>query len=153
MTYNPVVPTSRWETDRQDTNDFLSEMIEAFRSTVPGVVRKVWTEVPESSTGEVPLVYLGEITETITHDSGLRGTVYSGVIGYVDVSPSNEQANTRANTFADYMRELFTANARIKPPGILAQTGLREGTWEQGPLRGFMHLLLDWQYVTQQGRS
>ncbi len=153
MTYNPVVPVAFWETDRQDTNDFLSDMLAAFQAVVPGVVRKVWSEVPASASGEVPLVYLGEITESILHDSGLRGTTYSGVIGYVDVSPDNAEANTRANTFADYMRELFTANARIKPPGILRQSALREGTFEQGPLRGFMHLLLDWEYVIQQGRD
>ena len=153
MTYTAVVPVTRWESNRQDLNDLLSDMIAAFQAQVPGVIRKQWSEIPASFTGETPLIYLGDLVETITHDSGLRVTKWAGQIGYVDTSPDNQEANTRANVFADYMRELFTANARIKPPGILAQTGLREAPATDGPLHGFMHLVLDFTFQMQEGRS
>jgi hypothetical protein len=153
MPYTPVVPTTRWETDRADTNDFLMAMLGAFQAAVTGVVRQRWTEIPASFTGEVPLVYLGPITETILHDSGLRQTTFTGEIGYVDHAPDNQEANDRANVFADYMRELFTANARIKPTGILREVQLAEAPTSQGPLTGFMHLVLQWEWVIQQGRD
>lgn len=154
MTYSPVVPITRWETDRQDINDFLDAMISAFQTVVPNVVRKSFSEMPETYTGELPLIYLGELVETpIVHDASLRHTHYVGQIGYVDTSPDNRESNTRANTFADYMRELFTANARIKDPGILAQTGLREARIAQGPLGGFQHLILDFTFDIQEGRN
>jgi hypothetical protein len=153
MTYTPVIPTTRWETNRQDINDFLDAIVVAFQGVVPNVVRKFFSDMPESYTGELPLIYLGELTETIVHDSGLRHTHWEGSIGYVDTSPDNQESNTRANTFADYFREVFTANARIFDPGILAQTGLREGRATQGPLGGFQHLVLSYVFDLQEGRN
>lgn len=154
MTFSPIVPITHWETNRQDLNDALSAMIASFQGVVPGVVRKTWSEIPASFTGEVPLIYLGDITETIVHDAGLRHTLFSGSLGYVDSAPDNQEANTRANTFADYMRELFTANDHlVSGTGILQQTGLREVAESQGPLRGFMHLVIDFTYTVQEGRD
>ena len=153
MTYTVVVPTTRWETNRQDLNDALDQIVAAFQAQVPNVIRKFFSELPETYTGEVPLVYLGELTETLIHDAGLRQTTWAGQIGYVDTSPDNREANTRANTFADYMREMFTANARVIPPGILRQTDLRETRAEQGSIRGLMHLVLGFEYVVQEGRN
>lgn len=148
----PIIPTT-WDPLRQNVNDFLDAIIAAFQTAVPGVVRKRWTEIPSSYTGETPLVYLGAITEQELFDMGLRTTTFVGEIGYVDLSPDNEEANTRANAFADYFRETFTVNARILPPGIFQQTGLREAPATQGPLQGYMHLVLDYTYRVQEGRS
>jgi hypothetical protein len=153
MTYTVVVPTTRWETNRQDLNDALDQIVAAFQAQVPNVIRKFFSELPETYTGELPLVYLGPLTESIIHDAGLRQTKWNGEIGYVDTSPDNREANTRSNTFADYMREMFTANARVIPPGILQQTGLDEARAEQGALRGFMHTVLRFTYVVQEGRN
>lgn len=152
MTYTPVIPTT-WDPLRQDVNEFLDAIIAAFQSAVPGVVRRRWTEIPQSYTGELPLVYLGAITEEVVFDMGLRITTFLGQIGYVDAAPDNQEANTRANAFADYFRETFTVNARILPPGIFQQTGLHEESATQGPLQGFMHLTLDYTYKVQEGRS
>lgn len=152
MPYSVVIPSS-WDPLRQDLNDALMAMIAGFQAVVPTAVRKAWSEIPQSYTGETPLVYLGEITEGITHDSGLRTSLFTGLIGYVDVSPDNQEANTRANSFADYFREVFTANARVIPPGILQETGLREAPAAEGPLTGFMHLVLDYTYKVQEGRD
>lgn len=154
MSFSPIIPITSWETDRQDLNDALMAMVAAFQGVVPGVVRKAWSEIPASLTGETPLIYLGDITEALLHDSGLRGTTYTGSVGYVDVAADNQEANTRANTFADYMRELFTANYHlVSGRGILQQTALREAAIDQGELRGFMHLVLEYTYVVQEGRD
>lgn len=162
MTYTAVVPVTNWATYRADLNGALSDMIAAFQAQVPGVIRKQWSEIPASFTGETPLVYLGDIVETILHSGGqrsgavsdgLRHCAFHGTIGYVDTSPDNQEANTRANTFADYMRDLFSANCRILGGGILDQTGLREAPATDGPLHGFMHLVLDWEYNIGDGRT
>lgn len=152
MTFTPIIPTS-WDPTRQTVNDFLDAIVTGFQAQYPSVVRKFWSEIPATYAGEVPLVYLGDLTEAIVHDAGLRVTTYTGSIGYVDVSPDNQEANTRANAFADYFREVFTANARIYPPGIFQQTGLSEGRASDGPMQGFMHLIVAYQFVIQEGRN
>ncbi len=153
MTY-PVVIPSTWDPTRQKINDFLSQIIAGFQAAVPNVIRKQWSEIPATYAGENPLVYLGDITEAITHDMGLRRTVFTGVLGYVDRSPDNAEANTRANSFADYMREVFTANARIYSTGIFEETGLSEAPVPpDGPPRAFMHLVLTFTFTLQEGRN
>ena len=73
--------------------------------------------------------------------------MFSGSIGYVDVIADPQETNTRCNAFADYMREVFTANARIFTTGIFQQTGLRDGTeLTQGNAR-MTDLLVDWTFV------
>ncbi len=154
MTTYPVVIPTTWDPTRQIVNDFLDQIIAGFQSAVPGVVRKQWSEIPQSLTGETPLVYLAEINETEVHDAGLRVTTFAGTIGYVDVASDNQEANTRANSFADYFREVFTANARIYSTGIFQQLGLRDGVpIGQGPLIGFQHLVVDYTFVLQEGRN
>lgn len=152
MTFTPVIP-SQWETDRQDLNTALGLMIAAFQAVQPGVVRKAWSEIPQSYTGETPLVYLGDIVETIQHTPAIQWQEFTGQIGYVDTSPDNQEANTRANTFADFFRELFKVNYHLLPRGYLQQTGLSEAPATQGPLTGFMHLVLTYTFTVQEGRD
>ena len=59
MTFSPVIPTT-WDPTRQNINDFMTAIIAGFMAAVPGVVRKQWSELPASLTGEGPFVYLGE---------------------------------------------------------------------------------------------
>ena len=152
MTFTPVIP-SVWETDRQDLNDALGLMIAAFQAVQPDVVRKAWSEIPASYTGETPLVYLGDIVETIQHTPAIQWQEFTGQIGYVDTSPDNQEANERANTFADFFRELFKVNYHLLPRGYLQQTGLSEAPATQGPLTGFMHLVLTFTFTVQEGRD
>lgn len=153
MTYTAIVPVDRWTPTRANLNTALGDMIAAFQAVVPGVVRAYWSELPPTFAGETPTVWLGDLTETITHDAGLRTTVYAGTIEYVDQAPDNEEANSRANAFADYFRELFTANARVLGAGILQETGLTETPATDGPLLAWMHLVLTFTYTVQEGRN
>lgn len=161
MTYAPTIPTT-WDPLRQSLNDFLGAIITSFQAAVPNVIRKQWSEVPATFAGENPLIYLGDITEFIRHDQGLRWTQFTGTIGYVDQSSDNQEANTRANSFADYMREVFTANPRISVgatgtggiDGILEQTGLQEAPAPpDGPPRSWMHLILTFTFTVLEGRN
>lgn len=161
MSYAPVIPQT-WNPTRQALNDMLEAMIAGFIAAVPGVVRKYWSEVPSSLTGEGPFVYQGAIDERLLHDSGTRQTVYTGSLGYVDVLVDPQETNTRCNAFADYMREVFTANARISidaagtgsVDGILEQKQLVDGPTElvQGNAR-LTDMRLDFTFTVLEGRN
>lgn len=161
MTFTPIIPTT-WLPLRQTINDFLNAIVAGFQAQYPTVIRQQWSEIPPSFAGEVPLIFLGDIVEDIRFSgstswsgtidgAGLRHTVFSGTIEYVDRSPDNVEANTRANSFADYMREVFAANARIYPPGIFQQTGLTESAITDGPMTGFMHLVVTYTFTSLNG--
>lgn len=151
MTYTPI-PPSATQTDRADINAFLGAILAAFIAANPTVVRKQWSDVPASLTGEGPFVYLGNITEAITHDSGIRRTVFTGTLNYVDVLVDSQQTNARMNAFADFIRDWLTANARILPPGILEQTSATEGEMAQGAVR-MAELVVEWTWTVQEGRN
>ena len=162
MPYTVVIPGS-WNPSRQALNDILSAMIASFMTAVPGVIRRYWSELPASLTGEGPFVYQGPINENIVHDQGTRQTTYTGYIGYVDVLADPVETNTRCNAFADYMRELFTANARISlgaagtgsVDAILQQTGITDGPSEltQGANTRLVDMHMEFQFVVLEGRN
>ena len=68
----PIIPSS-WTSARQLLNEALEALITAFiENTDWQVVRKFWSELPQSVTAEGPAAILTEVTETIRHDSGTR---------------------------------------------------------------------------------
>ena len=161
MVYTVVTPAVQ-NASRQALNDILSAILAAFIAANPTAARKYWSEVPQSLTGEGPFVYQGAINESILHDQGTRQTVYTGSIGYVDVLADPQETNTRENTFADFMREWFTANARISVgaagtgsvDAILQQTALVDGPTElvQGNAR-LTDMRLDFTFTVLEGRN
>jgi len=161
MTYSVVIPPV-WNPSRQALNDILAAIIGGFMANTPGVVRKYWSEVPQSLTGEGPFVYQGPINEDITHDGGTRLTLFRGSLGYVDVLADPQETNTRCNAFADYMREMFTFNARISVgatgtgsvDAILQETALIDGPTElvQGNAR-LTDVRLEFEFRVQEGRN
>lgn len=159
MSFTPTIPPL-WNPTRQALNDLLSDIMAGFMTSVPGVIRRYWSEVPASLTGEGPFVYQGPINEAILHDSGTRQTVYRGFIGYVDVLADPQETNTRCNAFADYMREMFTYNARTiatsttgGADAILQETDLVDGPTElvQGNAR-LTDMRLDFTLTVLEGR-
>ncbi len=148
----PVIPSS-WQTDRADLNDALVSLIEAFRTNVSmTVVRKMFSELPNTLTGEHPFVYIGDITEDIHHDASTRSTVYHGTIGFVDTLVNPIETNDRVNVFADYMRDLFTANAALVGQGVLEQTAFAEGEITQGTIRR-TNAILTFTWSVLEGRN
>ena len=133
----PVVTPANLSPSRQALNDALAAIMAAFITANPTVVRRYWSELPASLNGEASFVYQGPINETITHDGGLRSTLFTGSLGYVDFISDPEETNTRINTFADFMREWFTANYHILVStstgpyyGVLQETALIDGPTE-----------------------
>jgi hypothetical protein len=160
MTF-PVNVPANLSPSRQALNDALSAILAAFMTAQPTVVRRYWSELPASLNGEAAFVYQGPINETITHDAGTRSTVFRGSLGYVDYIADPEETNTRCNTFADFMREWFTANYHIlvntsSGPyyGILEQTALIDGPTElvQGSTR-MTDVRLEFTFNPLEGRD
>jgi len=160
MTF-PVNVPANLSPSRQALNDALSAIIAAFMTANPAVVRRYWSELPASLNGEAAFVYQGPINETITHDSGVRGTLFHGSLGYVDIIVDPEETNTRINTFADFMREWFTANYHIL---INTSSGpyyavLQETMFVDGPTeltQGSTHMTdarLEFECKVQEGRD
>lgn len=148
----PVIPTD-WTSSRQDLNAALEALIQAFiASTDYAVVRKFWSELPQSVTGEGPAAILTEVTEAITHDQGTRNTLFEGRLVYIDFITDPVEVNARINLWADRMRDLFTANARILAPYMLEQTGFQEGELEQGMVR-VQAPYITFRMVVLEGRS
>lgn len=151
----PIVVTlpPSYNTDRQDLNDALEAIVEAFiTSTSYAIVRKYWSELPASLTGEGPFVAQGDITETVTTtDQGTIIVRYSGALWYIDVLTDPSEYNTRVNTFADHMRDLFAYNITVLPQGILTQLGLTEGELPQGTVR-MGAPQLTFEFIVQRGR-
>lgn len=163
MTITAVIPTT-FQRDRQDVHDLLNAIAAGwiaycranFTGTAAGIVRASWHTLPESLDGEGPFVYISEITERIVHDYGTRTTTFEGGLGYVDVLSDPEETDTRINAFSDYMRDVFTYNART----IESDTG-RSGMFEEteamdeNPLREgpypYGHFMIRWRYVVQGG--
>jgi hypothetical protein len=152
MSFSVIIPSS-YQSNRQDLNDALQALIDAFiASTSFAIVRKFWSELPNTLTGEGPFVALGDITETITHDISLRTTVFTGSLWYVDWLTDPVEYNQRVAVFADHMRDLFTANPTITGRGLLQQVGFQEGELRQGTMVfGAPQLLFT--YNVQEGRN
>jgi len=152
MPFVPIIPAS-YQQDRQDLQDALAALIDAFiASTSFAIIRKFWSELPNTLTGEGPFVALGDITETITHDISLRTTVYTGAIWYVDWLTDPSEYNTRVAVFADHMRDLFTANPTITGRGLLQQVGFQESELRQGVMNFGAPQVL-YTYNVQEGRN
>jgi len=153
MPLNPVVIPSSYQTNRQDLDDALEAIMNAFiASNSYAIVRKFWHELPATLAGEGPFVAVADVQETIRHTEGLRITLFTGSMYYVDWITDPIEYNTRVNLFADQMRDLFTANPTITNRGLLQQTGFQTGELSQGNLRfGAPQLLFT--YNVQEGRS
>lgn len=151
MPYAPVIPAS-YQSNRQDLNDALAAIIDAFIASENYTVgRKFQSEIPDSFTGEGPLIVLGDITETIQHTMQLRITRFSGDLFYVDWLTDRAEYNTRVNTFADRMRDLFTYNvSTVNADAELRQIGFEEGEFRQGQLV-FGAPSVKWEYIIQEG--
>jgi hypothetical protein len=161
-----VIPSS-FQTDRQDVHALLIAIADAWISyaetngIVHGLVRKRWHTLPEDLSDEGPFVYITEISERIVHDYGTRTTTFEGGLAYVDVLSDPEQTDDRVNSFADYMRDVFTANVETIAAYFGALGIPRSGMFEEisaqdepplheGPYP-FAHFVVRWRYVVQGG--
>jgi len=150
MPFTPVIPPS-YQTDRQDLNDAMAALIDAFIASESYAIGRMFlTEVPDGYMGEGPLIVLGDIVETIEHTMQIRITTFTCSMFYIDLITDRAEVNTRINTFADRMRDLLTYNPQITGKGELHQTGFSEDERTQGRFV-FAAPHVDFEYVVQEG--
>lgn len=135
MSFVPVIPTV-YQHDRVDLNDALVAIIDAFiLSEDYEVGRRMWSEMPDSLTGEGPFVAIGNITESVTFTAQLVQTTFSGSLYYCDWYTNRQEYGRRVDRWADRMRGLFEVNrSTVNPSAVLQQSGLTEGELVQGGL-------------------
>ncbi len=151
MPFTPILPTD-YQSDRQDLNDAIEAIIGAFISSQGYAIgRKFMSEVPESLTGEGPLIALGDVTEEIRFTAQLWITTFTGSMYWIDWLTDRQESNNRANVFADHMRSLFAVNrSTVNGAAVLQQTGFTEGELRQGNI--VMNApQLHYTYVVQRG--
>ena len=131
----PIIPAS-YQTNRADLDAALVAMVDAFiASENYECGRKAMSSIPDSFTGEGPLVVVGDITEEITHTNSIRITRFTGTLYYIDWLTDRDEYAARVNRWADKMRDLFTYNVGVVSGyGELRQVGFQEGEFRQGQL-------------------
>jgi hypothetical protein len=147
-----VVLASDAQTWRTDVRAGVLAMLAAFQAAHPDVIRVHWANLPQTLTAEGPFVYLAPIHERISHDMGTRLTVLEGAFGYVDVLVVPTETADRVSVFADFMRDLCSANARMLPYGMFEQTGFAEAELGDGGTQ-MTNNLATWRFTIQEGRQ
>ena len=139
---------------RQSVHQALMDMLTAFRAAAvtKGVVHAAYHTLPDNLTGESPFTYIGDFEETIDLGAWIRTTTFSGTIGYVDWMDDRNVLDDHINQFGDLMRDLFTVNYNVCPPGILSITDFDKGAKElsQGVI-AYGHAEFRWEFTVQEG--
>jgi hypothetical protein len=129
-------------------------MLAAFRAAAgtQGFIHRTESQLPDNLTGEIPFTYIGDVNETEEHSNQVRTLTFKGELGYVDSIENRDQSNDRTNFFADYMRDLFTLNYNVLPPGILSQDDYQDPPAEisQGNVT-MAHAMIRWTFTVQEG--
>lgn len=110
---------------RQAIQAGIGVIVNQFIAANPTIVRAFRTVRPRSfTTVDLPVFYIGNLDETITHDSGTRTRTISGFSAFlVDNLGEQIESNDRFNFAVDALTDLFTANPHaISPRSIFQQT-------------------------------
>lgn len=142
----PVEIPGTYNTDRETLYAGIEALVEAFIASESYAVGRAYRAALETLTGEVPVVVLGDVTETIVHDVQTRRTVFGGTMWYIDWMTSREEYVARVNRWADRIRDLFTYNARLMETGELVQTRFTPGELTQGRVTlGAPSITFEWR--------
>ena len=112
---------------RQAIQYGIAALVQTFATANPTIIRSVRTNRPPSFAGStsLPVFYIGDLNESITHVQGVRTRTFSGFSCYlVDAMGTIEDSNNRMNFAADVLTDLFTLNVHAisGSASILQQT-------------------------------
>ena len=92
------------------------------------------TERPQTLNGELPMAWIDQMTEQVTHANGVRQRVMTGLtVQVADIAPSAEEYSDRANYLVDALLDWFTANyhaagaVSIVQPTSVTEVDIDEG--------------------------
>jgi hypothetical protein len=115
---------------RQAIQYGISAVVQAFATANPTIIRSVRTFRPPSFAGStsLPVFYIGDMNEALTHTQGLRTRMFSGFSCFlVDQLGTIDDSNNRMNFAADVLADLFTLNYHgASGNSILQHTGTND---------------------------
>lgn len=121
---------------RQALQSGLASVVQAFATANPTIIRAVKTVRPPSfATGELPLFYIGDMSETISTSQGVRSRQFDGFSGFLvdDLSGDPFYSNDRMNFAADVLADLFSANVHAASGrSVFTHVGTRDAEFEEG---------------------
>ena len=124
---------------RQSVQAGIKSIVQTFATANPTIIRSVRTVRPPSLAGStsLPVFYIGDMNESITHVSGLRTRTISGFSAYlVDQLGTIDDSNDRMNFAADVLTDLFTLNYHAASAiSIFQHTGTSDFEVEEGSIR------------------
>jgi hypothetical protein len=133
---------------RQAIQSGIKTLVAAFALANPTIVRSVRTFRPPSFAGStsLPVFYIGNLDETITHDQGIRTRTFSGFSCYlVDQIGTIDDSNDRMNFAADALTDLFTSNVHAISGASIFQHVSTTDTEESD--KGILYPALEFQFA------
>lgn len=119
---------------RQALQSGLAAVVQAFATANPTIIRAVKTVRPPSfETGELPLFYIGDMTETIATSQGVRSRKFDGFSGFLvdHLGGDPYYSNDRMNFAADVLADLFTFNVHAASGrSIFQHVGTRDAEFD-----------------------
>lgn len=94
---------------RMAFQDGIMSVCTAFAAANPTIVRRVSSVRPRSMQGELPVLWLGTIDETVALQQNTRRRDLTAELHYVDTVPDPDQYNSRSNFLVDAILEPLTA--------------------------------------------
>lgn len=122
-------------TFRQDVNTGVgTTILQAFATANPTLLRKVLTERPQTLSGELPLAWIDQMDESITHANGVRQRQMDGlVVNIADIAPAPEEFSDRANFVVDALLDWMTANYHsASATSIVEPVSVSERDFDEG---------------------
>ena len=109
-------------TFRADVVTALVAILNAQRTATPDLLRGVWSARP-GAYNELPLAFVGDRSETITHDSGTRTRDMAGLqVFLVDSWSDSEQTASRLDVLVDLLVDRFTDAHSFLPNRLIEMT-------------------------------
>lgn len=144
-------------TFREDVRAGMLSTLGSFKTANPLLIRKVWTVRPESfTTGDLPALVLGNMTEAITTLNGVRQRVLNGfTVEVVDRSPENTEAAKRADLIVDAVMDYLTAAYHMASgTSIVEPIGVEDGPpIEEATNLGWVSQTIGFRASVMEGRT
>jgi hypothetical protein len=119
---------------RQALQNGVAAIVQAFATANPTIIRAVKTVRPPSfETGELPLFYIGDMSETVATSQGVRQRQFDGFSGFLvdHLGGDPYYSNDRMNFAADVLADLFTFNPHAASGrSIFQHTGTRDAEFD-----------------------
>jgi hypothetical protein len=121
-------------TFRSDVAGAIQTLLTTYQTANPTLLRQVHRSRPSQVT-ETPSSWIGEITETLQHTSGVRFRRFSIPVIVVDMLADNSETLNRLDDLVDALVDVFTANPQVIANTLIEPVAVSEVEID-GPYHG-----------------